>query len=185
MTIELLIARYGLLAVFLGAAIEGETMVILGGVFSHRHLMSYWSAATAACAGSFLADQTLFFLGRYARNYPRVRKIIEKPAFARVTHLLERYPTGFIFAFRFIYGLRTISPTAIGMSNVSPIKFVVINAAAAMVWGFLFTAIGYLFGQSIEQMFGRLPLHRHVLIALAIIIVVLLAIVTFRKSRPA
>jgi membrane protein DedA with SNARE-associated domain len=185
MTIELLIARYGLLAIFLGAAFEGETMVILGGVFSHRHLMTYWGAAATACAGSFIADQTLFFTGRYARHYPRIRKIIEKPAFARVTHLLERHPTGFIFAFRFIYGLRTISPVAIGMSDVSAIKFVLINAAAALVWGSLFTGIGYLFGQGIEQTFGHLPLHRHVLIAAGIVIALLLVMMTFRKRRPA
>ncbi|MBB4566719.1 DedA family protein [Rhizobium leucaenae] len=185
MTIELLIARYGLLAIFLGAAIEGETMVILGGVFSHRHLMTYWNAAAAACAGSFIADQTLFFIGRYARHYPRVQKIIAKPAFARVTHLLERHPTGFIFSFRFIYGLRAISPVAIGMSGVSAIKFALINAAAALIWGLLFTGIGYLFGQGIEQAFGHLPLHHHVLIAAGIIIVLLLIMMTFRKSRPA
>ncbi|MEF0940937.1 DedA family protein [Rhizobium sp. BR 362] len=185
MTIELLIARYGLLAIFLGAAIEGETMVILGGVFSHRHLMTYWNAAAAACAGSFIADQTLFFIGRYARHYPRVQKIIAKPAFARVTHLLERHPTGFIFSFRFIYGLRAISPVAIGMTGVSAIKFALINAAAALIWGLLFTGIGYLFGQGIEQAFGHLPLHHHVLIAAGIIFVLLLIMMTFRKSRPA
>ncbi|MFS8115732.1 DedA family protein [Rhizobium jaguaris] len=185
MTIELLIARYGLLAIFLGAAFEGETMVILGGVFSHRHLMTFWSAAATACAGSFLADQTLFFTGRHARHYQRIQKIIEKPAFARVTHLLERYPTGFIFAFRFIYGVRTISPVAIGMSDVSAIKFVVINAAAALIWGSFFTGIGYLFGQSIEQTFGHLPLHHHVLIAAGIIAVLLLVMMTFRKRKPA
>ena len=91
------------------------------------------------------------------------------------THLLERYPTGFIFAFRFIYGVRTISPVAIGMSGVSAMKFVSINAVAALVWGSLFTGIGYLFGQGIEQTFGHLPLHHHVLIAAGVIIVLLLA----------
>ena len=70
MTLELLIAKYGLLAVFLGAGIEGETMVILGGVFAHRHLMTYWEAAAAATAGSFIADQLFFFAGRHARRWP-------------------------------------------------------------------------------------------------------------------
>jgi membrane protein DedA with SNARE-associated domain len=185
MTIELLITKYGLLAVFLGAAIEGETAVILGGVFSHRHLMSYWTAVAAASAGSFIADQTLFFTGRHARHYPSVRKIVEKPALARVTQLLERHPNGFIFAFRFIYGLRTISPVALGMSETSALTFVLINAAAALTWGTLFTGVGYLFGQSIEGIFGHLALHLHLLIAIGAIVILLLVVMTYRKSRPA
>lgn len=185
MSFELLIAKYGLLAIFLGAGIEGETVVILGGVFAHRHLVSYWSAALAACAGSFVADQLLFFAGRHARHYRRIQKLIEQPAFARVTQLLERYPTGFIFAFRFLYGLRVISPVAIGMSRIPAAKFLIFNAAAASIWGPLFTGIGYLFGQGIEQAFGHLPLHRHMFIALGTIALLIVAVLAFRKSRLA
>lgn len=53
MSIELLIEHYGLLAIFLGAAFEGETAAFLGGVISHRGLLTYWSASLAATAGSF------------------------------------------------------------------------------------------------------------------------------------
>ena len=185
MSIELLIAKYGLLAIFLGAGIEGETVVILGGVFAHRHLVSFLWAALAAAAGSFTADQLLFFAGRHARQYRAVQKLIEQPAFARVKGLLERYPTGFIFSFRFIYGIRAMSPVAIGMSNVAAGKFVVLNAAAACIWGPLFTAVGYLFGQGIEQAFGHLSLHRHLFIALGTIVLLLIAGFAFRKSRLA
>ena len=186
MTLELLIAKYGLLAVFLGAGIEGETMVILGGVFAHRHLMTYWEAAAAAAAGSFIADQLFFFTGRHARRWSRIRKLADQPAFQRANRLLERYPAGFIFAFRFVYGLRTISPVAIGMSNVPTATFMAVNAVAAVIWGTLFTAIGYLFGQSIEQIFGHLPLHRHVLVAIAAVAALLIGgAFTYRRLRAA
>ncbi|MDL2410246.1 hypothetical protein PY650_32505 [Rhizobium calliandrae] len=107
------------------------------------------------------------------------RKSSRRRSFARVTHLLERYPTGFIFAFQFIYGLRMISPLAIGMFDVSAIKFVMINAASALIWGSFFSAI------SIEQTFGRLPFHRPVLIVAGIIAALLHVMMTFRKRRPA
>lgn len=185
MSFELLIANYGLLAIFLGAGIEGETMVMLGGVFAHRHLVGYWSAALAASAGSFAADQLLFFAGRYARHYRPIQKLIEQPTFVRVTQLLERHPTGFIFAFRFLYGLRVLSPIAIGMSSIPTAMFVVLNAAAALIWGPLFTGIGYLFGQGIEQAFGHLSLHRHMFIALGAIVLLLVAGLAFRRRRLA
>ena len=183
MSIEDLISQYGALAILVGAGIEGETVVFLGGVLAHRHLVSYWTAALAAATGSFLADQLFFFAGRYASQWPRVQKLIARPAFARVTGLLDRYPTGFILAFRFIYGMRTISPLAIGASKVPAAKFVLLNAIAALIWGFGITAIGYLFGRGAERLLGRLELHHHLLIATSVALIAVAALVFFIRHR--
>ncbi|MBX4955950.1 DedA family protein [Rhizobium lentis] len=183
MSIEALIENYGLLAIFLGAAFEGETAAFLGGVISHRGQLPYWSASLAAVAGSFAGDQFWFFAGRYAAQWALVRRLMEKPALARVTRLLEKYQTGFILAFRFLVGLRTISPIVIGTTGIATGKFVVLNAAAALVWGQLFTALGYLFGHGIQQTLGHLPLHRHLLIAVAAAAVVAGASLVFRRVK--
>jgi membrane protein DedA with SNARE-associated domain len=182
-SIELLIEHYGLLAIFLGAAFEGETAAFLGGVISHRGLLTYWSASLAATAGSFAGDQFWFFAGRYAARWGLVRRLMERPALARATRLLERYPTGFILAFRFLVGLRTISPIVIGTTRIATGKFVILNAVAALVWGQLFTALGYLFGHGIQQTLGHLPLHRHLLIAAGAAAVVAGAALAFRKMK--
>jgi membrane protein DedA with SNARE-associated domain len=183
-SIEHLIEHYGLLAIFLGTAFEGETAAFLGGVISHRGLLPYWSASLVASAGSFAGDQMWFFAGRYAARWRTVRRLMETPALTRVTTLLERYPTGFIFAFRFLVGLRTISPIVIGTTRISTAKFVLLNAIAAVVWGQLFTALGYLFGHGIEQMMGRLPLHHHLFLALGAAAVIAGAALAYRKMKP-
>ncbi|MDC9811508.1 MULTISPECIES: DedA family protein [Rhizobium] len=183
MSIEALIEHYGLLAIFLGAAFEGETAAFLGGVIAHRGLLSYWSASLAATAGSFAGDQLWFFAGRYAARWGLVRRLMQRPAMARAARLLETYPTGFIFAFRFLVGLRTISPVVIGTTRIPTGKFVVLNAAAALVWGQLFTALGYLFGHGIQHTLGHLPLHRHLLIAIGAAAVVGAAALVFRKMK--
>ncbi|CCM79017.1 DedA family protein [Rhizobium mesoamericanum] len=164
--LERLIGEYGVLAVFLGAAVEGETAAFLGGVFAHRQLIPYWQVALAACLGSFAADQVLFFAGRYATKWSYVQTLLGSEPVARATRLLDAHPTGFIFAFRFIYGIRTISPIAIGVSSVSTRRFVILNAIAALAWGVLITAIGFVAGQAVEALLGRLQLHLHLLIAL-------------------
>ncbi len=182
MSIEVLIERYGALAVFLGAGIEGETAVILGGVLAHRALLSFWSVALAATLGSFLADQIFFFAGRHMRSNRFIGRMLAKPAVASVQHLLERHPTGFVFAFRFIYGLRTISPIAIGTTQIPTVKFMLLNAVAAAVWGPLFTAIGYFFGEGVEALLGRLPLPHHLAAAAVLPCLALLALAfVFRK----
>ncbi len=183
MNIELLIENYGLPAIFLGTAFEGETAAFLGGVIAHRELLTYWAASMAASAGSFAGDQMWFFAGRYAAQWNFVRRVMETPALARVTRLLEKYPTGFIFAFRFLVGLRTISPIVIGTTHISTQRFLVLNLLAALVWGQLFTALGYAFGHGIHQIFGRLPLHHHLLIALGAAALIAGAALVLRKRK--
>jgi membrane protein DedA with SNARE-associated domain len=184
LNIELLIENYGLPAIFLGTAFEGETAAFLGGVIAHRGLLTYWAASMAASAGSFAGDQMWFFAGRYAAHGTFVRRVMETPALARVTQLLEKYPTGFIFAFRFLVGLRTISPIVIGTTRISTQKFLVLNLLAALIWGQLFTALGYAFGHGIHQIFGRLPPHHHLLIALGAGALVAGAALMLRKMKP-
>jgi membrane protein DedA with SNARE-associated domain len=170
LSLETLISNYGPLAVFLGAGFEGETAVFLGGIFAHRQLFPFWQAALAAVLGSFLVDQAWFFFGRHAHRLALVQRLLKTPAAARVHGLLDAHPTAFILGFRFIYGMRTISPIAIGLTSVSAVRFVVLNFIAAVVWGIAITTIGYLFGNAVEALFGRLRLHLHLLIALCVIL---------------
>lgn len=54
---EELIARFGLLAIFVGAALEGEPFALEGGVFAHRGWMSLHAAVPTAAAGAIFIDQ--------------------------------------------------------------------------------------------------------------------------------
>ena len=83
MMIQPLIARYGLAAIFIGAGVEGETSVIAGGVFAHKQFFPLWAAMLSAAAGSFFADQLFFMAGRHYRDHRFVRRITQKPAFAK------------------------------------------------------------------------------------------------------
>ena len=161
MSIEALVAHYGLAALFVGAGLEGEAAVLAGGLLAHQGLVSLPGAVAAVILGSFLADQAWFQIGRRFRDHRWVAKVRTQSAYAKAMRALERHPIGFIFAFRFIYGLRTVSPIAIGTSNVAARTYLAVNAAAAVVWGATFTTLGYLFGNAIEGLFGRFRPHGH------------------------
>jgi membrane protein DedA with SNARE-associated domain len=156
MPLDILVARYGLVAVFFGAGIEGETSVIGAGLLAHDGLLDPYAVAVAASAGSLVADQLFFLIGRLFRHHPRVEAVLQRPSVERVMHMLERHPTAFIFGFRFLYGLRTISPIAIGTTAVPGARFLMINLAAAILWGTLFTALGFGFGSGLERLLGKL-----------------------------
>ncbi|MBB4088172.1 DedA family protein [Sphingomonas carotinifaciens] len=172
LSIEAIVARWGVAAIGLGAGLEGETAVIAGGLLAHQGLVSLPGAMAAAAAGSFVADQAFFAAGRRFREVRWVRRLRESKVYGRVMGMLERHPIGFIFAFRFLYGLRTISPVAIGTSTVPARLFLGVNLAAACLWGATFTAIGYLFGEGLTELLGRWrPRAVHVLAAAALVIV--------------
>lgn len=181
MTIETLAARYGLFAIFLGSGIEGEMVVVTGGLLAHQQIVSVWGAAAAAVAGSFTADQFFFIAGRHFRQRSLLRAIAAKPAFAKALAALDRHPIGFTFAFRFIYGLRTVSPIAIGMSHIPISTFVILNAIAATIWGILFTGVGYAFGHGLENVLGHFRSLRHLFLAAGLIAAI--SYVVFASGR--
>lgn len=170
LSIEAIVARFGVAAIALGAGLEGETAVVTGGILAHQGLISWPAALIAAAIGSFVADQIFFTFGRRARDGRWVRKLQRRRVYARVTKLMERYPIGFIFAFRFLYGLRTISPVALGTSKVSTRLFVAVNAASAACWAVIFTGIGYLFGEAFQELAARYrPSLLHILMAAGLV----------------
>ena len=150
------IVDYGLWAVLGGTFLEGESVVVFAGFLAHQHLLRLPEVMLCAFAGSFAADQLLFFLGRRYRDHRLVRRIREKLAFERALALVDRYPHGFILSLRFLYGLRTVGPVALGMSRVPALRFLVLNAIAAAIWAAGFSLLGYVFGQTIESLLGRL-----------------------------
>ena len=96
MTIEALVARYGLAAVFLGSVAEGETVVLAGGLLASRYLLSLPAVIITAACGAFACDQSLFLVGRVCRNFAPVVRQVSKPNARKALDALERHPAGFI-----------------------------------------------------------------------------------------
>ncbi len=173
MSIEGLVARWGLGAVGAGAGIEGETAAVLGGLFAGQGYWPLWGAILAAAIGSFAVDQACFQAGRRAREHRWVAKLRRTKGYKTALTAFEKHPIGFIFAFRFLYGLRTVSPLAIGTSKIHTRTFLAANAAAALLWSAFFSMIGYLFGKAFTRWVGELTPYLLWVIGSAIVIVLI------------
>lgn len=118
----------------------------------------------------------MVFLARRYRSHRFIAKNTDRAAFQRALRLLERYPTIFILSFRFIYGIRNISPIAIGLGGVTTLRFFILNAIAAAIWASMFTALGFVFANTFESMLGEIRKIEHVALAVAVIAAVIFAI---------
>ena len=159
-----LVHHFGSIGVGLGAGLEGETAVVVGGIAAHHGLFSPISAWIAAWLGSFIADQCFFLLGRWRRETRWVRAIAAKPVFGRAIGMIERFPIIFCIVFRFIYGMRVAGPIAIGLSRVRVRLFLLLNFVSAGVWAVTFTALGYFFGHAVERLLEKLLSPAHIAI---------------------
>jgi membrane protein DedA with SNARE-associated domain len=177
--IESLISQYGYLAILVGTFLEGETILVLGGLAAHRGLL--WLPGVMACAfvGSLASDQIFFFIGRrhgaeFVARRPRLQAGV-----ARARPLVERYNTLIILVFRFLYGLRNVTPLALGMSDVSALRFALLNVIGAAAWSIAIAALGWYVGSAANQLLGHL--ERYELVVAAAIVAVGLALWAWRR----
>ena len=149
------IESYGYVAVFVGAFLEGETILALAGLAAYRGYMDFWTVSLVAMLAGFLGDQFYFFLGRF-----KGQQILAKFPHAherahRFDAMLARWHAPLIVGIRFMYGFRILGPIMLGMGRVEAWKFVVYNLIGAAIWAPLIAGIGYLFGEMVESVLGN------------------------------
>jgi membrane protein DedA with SNARE-associated domain len=151
-TIDLpgLIDSYGYFAVFIGAFLEGETILALAGLAAHRGYMDFWAVVMVALFAGFLGDQFFFYLGRFKGTEILARFPDMNARAQRFDALLARWHAPLIVCIRFMYGFRILGPIMLGMGRVPAWKFLVYNLLGAAIWAPLIAGAGYLFGSAIE-----------------------------------
>jgi membrane protein DedA with SNARE-associated domain len=161
MTLEYLISHYGYVAVVIGTFLEGEAILIVAGFAVHLGYLKLQWVMLAALAGSLAGDQFYFFLGRvrgeaFLKKRPRWQIKVQK-----VWKLLDRYRTLMILGFRFAYGLRTVTPFAIGLSDIRAGRFLILNLIGGLCWSVVVTLVGYFFGAAAKAITGDIRKYEH------------------------
>lgn len=176
------VAAYGYPATLAGALFEGETVLVLAGLFAHRGVLDLpWVIAIGAIGGA-AGDIVYFALGRrygaeLLARFPRFA-----PAAERVHALIRRHPELSIFGIRFLYGLRTVGPAVIGSSGVPWPRFLLLNAFGALVWSACWVGAGYVLGEAEQRLLGRV-MHVEREFAIGVLLVAVIATIALRLRR--
>ncbi len=165
MTLGTFLASYGYLALLIGTFLEGETILVLGGVAAHQGYLKLTGVILSAFAGSLMGDQLFFFLGRRHKDYILRKRPGWQSKIDRVNRLVERYENITILAFRFLYGLRSVTPFVLGMSGVRTAKFIILNCCGALLWAVAVAVAGYLFGSAVEIFLGEIKHYEKFVLA--------------------
>jgi membrane protein DedA with SNARE-associated domain len=154
MHLQELLIRYGLLAVVVGAAFEGDFSLILAGVVAHLGIFPFPHAIAAGVLGSLLGDSIWFGFGRLrgprfrqGRLYRRVGPTIERLAY--------RLGPWELLAARFVYGTKAASMLFWGLHGLRVARFLLIDAIGCTMGALVFTGLGYLVSGSAIAILGK------------------------------
>jgi len=185
MSIEEIISTYGYAVIGIGTFLEGETILILGGFAAHRGYLELPWVIISAFLGTLLGDQLYYYIGRSKGKKLLERKPGWKSKSEKVFLLLDRHQVWLILGFRFLYGLRTVTPFLIGASRVSPPRFLILNIIGAFIWAGIVAILGYLFGHTIEILIGEIKQYELLVFGILAGAGIIMGIVQFLKKRAA
>jgi len=170
-------------AIFVGFVVPGETAAVLGGVIASRGGASLVIMVVLVVAAAIIGDTVGYEVGRHLGT-----RILDARFLAKRRHrigkaqdFLRRRGGAAVFLGRFVAFFRAVMPALAGTSRLPYPRFVVFNAAGGLVWGIGFVMLGYLAGnsyQQVEKTVGRTA----ALVVLAVVLVGLL-IWRIRKHR--
>ena len=112
-----------------------DAAVISAALLAVDHHISVPLALVAVFIGICSGDLALFYLGRWAHRWRRLRKwILTNPQSRQLSRKFRRRTISNIFIIRFVPGLRSLGFTLCGLWMISLRRFVVAITTAGVFW---------------------------------------------------
>lgn len=150
-----LISNISYVFVFVGAVIEGETVLLLSSFAASLGYLNIWAVLGLVFLGEVIADACWYWVGRLAKD--NVLHRIERwfkvsPALlARLEHYFEHHSAKILIGFKFVVGLRLATLIAAGLARMPFRKFLALNIFSIGLWTLLFGGIGFFFGENYKR----------------------------------
>lgn len=165
-----IIWQYGLYAVFLLTAIEGDVTLLLAGVLAHSRFFGEYSFAQVLLAGTLggvASDNVAYFTGRVSGKTVRRCRfyLVAQP---RIKRLTDRFGPLSLFLSKYIYGLRTASCIFYGVVKMPYLRFLLLSFCSCFVWVFLLSGAGFFFSSTITNLIGDFHQIGKVLLVLVV-----------------
>lgn len=182
MGLQHLVMRYGLLAVLLGSAIEGDFTLILAGVCAHLGYFPFPLAVAAGAVGSFAGDLAWYTLGRLRGPRFRAGRLYRRVGH-RIEALARRLGPAQLLAARFVYGTKAASMLFWGLHGLRLPKFALIDGIGVLIGAAVFAGLGYLVSGSATLLFGKVRRVQFWLLGALVVGVVLVFLINWEAKK--
>ena len=132
------------LGIVAAAMVEGEVTYVAASTLVAAGHLNALAVVLAGAAGAAMGDQFYFYLlrrclTRWVGRFPAISRRTQ-----RLTGVVKRHQTAMVLLIRFVPGLRIALAAACAYLDVNPVRFSLLNAAAALAWALvLLTLVAY------------------------------------------
>ncbi len=174
---EELIREWGYIILFLYSFGGGFLALAVAGVLSYTGDLNIVASIIVAGSANFVGDQFLFTLARNNKQYAKTMmgKYGRKVALAHL--LMRRYGSPVVFIQKYIYGIKTLIPLAMGLTKYSLKKFTVFNAVATVVWALVVGYASFYMGEVILNLADDFKMY-----GIALVIAIIVAVSYFLRK---
>jgi len=175
--------EYGYIVLFAWSILEGELGLVMAGIMAHTGDMILPIALMVGAFGGFVGDQIYFYIGRFNKKYIHNKLQSQRRKFAIAHLLLKKYGWPLIFLQRYMYGMRTVIPMAIGLTKYSSRDFAIINFVSAVFWAALTIIPAFYFGDELLKVLAWIKSHWYFAIPLVITVIVSISFIFNRIEK--
>ena len=126
--------------------LPGDSLLFAAGSFAGLGSLNIWLLLILLSIAAIIGDTVNYWIGHYMGDRAYNVKWIKKEYLDRTHAFFEKHGGKTIFLARFVPIVRTFAPFVAGMGHMSYGYFFSYNVFGGLVWVFLFTLMGYFFG---------------------------------------
>ena len=170
---EELIKDWGYIVLFLYSFGGGFLALAVAGVLSYAGDLNIYITLIVAGSANFTGDQFLFLLARNNKAQAKAMMGKHQRKIALAHLMMRKYGSIVVFLQKYIYGIKTLIPLAMGLTKYDAKKFIFFNILATILWTLVIGIASYMLGELVYTYTDQFKTYGIVLV------VIILATLTY------
>ena len=172
----------------LGLPIPEEIPVFAAGVLAHEGVVRWWVALPVCFSGILGVDTILYWVGHHwgerILDWRVVRLGLSREREERFKAAYRRHGVKIVFTARHIAGLRAAAFLTAGIAKVPFLRFLIVDAAAALVGVSVSFGLAFVFADQLGRLFADIRrLEQWAVLGGLLLLVGWLAVLAYRRAR--
>ncbi|WP_104695679.1 DedA family protein [Helicobacter salomonis] len=171
---------WGYLLLFVYSLGSGYVGIVVAAILSSMGQMDIKLSIVVAGCGNFVGSVGLAFLGRTQKKELYTYFARHRRKFALVHIWLQKYGVWLIFFNKYIYGVKSIVPLAIGFSKYNLKKFALWNGCACALWAVAVGSVAFYASAWVRQIGDQVGAYAYLM---PLIIILLILVIIWMLKR--
>lgn len=171
-----------------GVPVPEEAPILAAGVLAGEQVIRWWIALPVCILGVLSGDIVLYWVGHHwgerILDWRVVRRVLTPAREARLIAAYRRHGVKIVFTARHVMGLRAAAFLTAGIVRIPFLKFLAVDAAAAMVGVPVGFGLAFFFTDQLQEILVDVRRLERWLVLLALVaLAVWLVVLEYRRSR--